>query len=418
MVYNKQMMGGYNLHTLKTDKFKQVHVEIIFRNNIKKEEITKRNILFDYLMEVSKNYPTRRELEIKLEDLYNASIYNTTNRVGASIITNFCMDFINPSYTERSILEESIKLIFDLIFNPLVKNAEFDEKTLNLIKTRLKDEINSIKENAKKHSLSEARNALKVIPSSLSSIGYLEDIEEISPSNLYEYYEKLLKNDYIDIYVVGNLDMDEVSKYVHKYANFNVIKTHPISLYVDNPKFKETLISKPYNYIQTSIVAVLSLNNLTSYEKKYSAVIYNIILGGFSLESKLYKRLRNDNSLCYNVNSYYQKYDGLIYITTGVDVNSKNKAISLIKDSLRDMLHSVTDKELAQAKSYIQTSIIMSNDSLNKMVDNKFFEDISDLDDYETRLKTFRNITLDDIHEVAKKVSLGLIYTLDGGKNE
>ncbi len=418
MVYNKQVMGGYNLHTLKTDKFKQVHVEIIFRNNIKKEEITKRNILFDYLMEASKNYPTRRYLEIKLEDLYNASIYTTTNRVGASIITNFCMDFINPSYTERSILEDSIKLIFDLIFNPLVKNDEVDEKTLNLIKTRLKDEINSIRENAKKYSLSEARSALNVIPSSLSSIGYLEDIEEISPSNLYEYYEDVLRNDYIDIYVVGNLDMDEVSKYVCKYANFNVIKNHSISLYVDNPKFKEMLISKPYNYIQTSIVAVLSLNNLTSYEKKYSAVIYNIILGGFSLESKLYKRLRNDNSLCYNVNSYYQKYDGLIYITTGVDVNAKNKAISLIKDSLRDMVHSVTDKELAQAKSYIQTSIIMGNDSLNKMVDNKFFEDISDLDDYETRLKTFRGVTLDDIHEVAKKISLGLIYTLDGGKNE
>ncbi len=418
MVYKKENMGGYNLHLIKTDKFKQVHLEIIFRNNIKKDIVTKRNLLFDYLLECSSNYRTKRELEIKLEDLYNASVYATTNRVGASIVTNVCLDFINPLLTERKILEEAIKLIFELILNPLVHNEEFDDKKLELLKVRLKDEINSIKENPKKYALSEASGALENSFSSLSSIGYIEDILEITKENLYQYYKEVLNNDYIDVYLVGDIDMDEAKTYIYKYANFNVIKNHLLSFYVDNPKFKEKTISKKSSYVQTTMVAVLNLNNLDSYERKYVAFIYNLILGGSSLESKLYKRLRADNSLCYNVNSYYQKYDGLIYIATSVDVKEKDKALSLIKTSLKDMVNNVRENELASAKKFIQTSLIMTMDSLNKIVDNKFFEDVSDLDDWETRLKMFKNVTLDDVNNLAKKISLGLVYTLEGGFNE
>lgn len=418
MVYKKENMGGYNLHLIKTDKFKQVHLEIIFRNNIKKDIITKRNLLFDYLLECSSNYKTKRELEIKLEDLYNASVYTTTNRVGASIVTNVCLDFINPLLTERKVLEAAIKLVFELILNPLVNNEEFDDKILNLLKVRLKDEINSIKENPKKHALSEASNALGNTFSSLSSIGYVEDIEEITKENLYQYYKDVLNNDYIDVYLVGDIDMDEAKTYIYKYANFNIIKNHLVSFYVDNPKLKEKAVSKKTNYVQTSLVAVLNLCNLNSYERKYVAFIYNLILGGSSLESKLYKRLRSDNSLCYNVNSYYQKYDGLIYIATAVDVKEKENAISLIKSTLKDMVNNVSESELSSAKSFIQTSLIMTMDSLNKIVDNKFFEDVSDLDDWETRIKMFKSVTLEDVVNLAKKVSLGLIYTLEGGFNE
>ena len=41
MVFKDYKMKGYTLHTIKTDKFKMCHVEVIFRNNVVKEEITK-----------------------------------------------------------------------------------------------------------------------------------------------------------------------------------------------------------------------------------------------------------------------------------------------------------------------------------------------------------------------------------------
>ena len=40
-------------------------------------------------------------------------------------------------------------MLFDMIFNPNVNNNEFDNKTVELVKKRIRDDINSIKESAK-----------------------------------------------------------------------------------------------------------------------------------------------------------------------------------------------------------------------------------------------------------------------------
>ena len=75
MKYTKKDLGSYNLHMIKTDKFKTVTIKIIFQSPIIKEEITKRNILSDILLQSSNKYPSKRDLIIAAEDLYSASIY-------------------------------------------------------------------------------------------------------------------------------------------------------------------------------------------------------------------------------------------------------------------------------------------------------------------------------------------------------
>ena len=89
MQYKKIDCNTYTIHTIKTDKFKNCTMEVIFRKGIKKEEITKFNFLADMLNMSNKNYKTRREVVLKLESLYNASFRSATSRVGNSYIINF-----------------------------------------------------------------------------------------------------------------------------------------------------------------------------------------------------------------------------------------------------------------------------------------------------------------------------------------
>lgn len=418
MIYKKQNFGGYNLHTIKTDKFKLCHIEIIFRNKVVKEDITKRKVLFDVLCETSKNYPHHRDLILKLEDLYNANVYTVTSKVGASIITNFCMDIINPIYSDFSMLDESFKFLFELLLNPNVTNNEFDDKTVNLVKSKIEQDIKTVKENPKKYALLKALETIKNSPTSYATIGYLEDLNNITSENLYNYYLDLLQSDCIDIYVAGNLDMDKVSETISKYAKFKIIKTKQIPMYVNNYRLKEKVYSEKLVNCQSTIAILVNVNSLDSYDTKYLANIYNVILGGGSLESKLYKKLRNENSLCYNVGSIYHKYDNMFFILTSVDVNASDKAIKLIKETIKEMTYSITDKELEESKKMIESSITMSLDSIGKIVDVKFYQDVSDLDDTETRIETFRKITKEEIYKFAKKVSVGTIFKLEGKENE
>lgn len=418
MLINNKNYGSYNLHTIKTDRFKTCHVEIVFKNNVCVEELTIRNVLFDTLLEGSKNYETNRLLNLKLEDLYNASVYSVTSKVGNMILTSLCIDFLAPKYTEEKILDESIKLLFELIFNPLVVNNEFDKSKVDYIKTKLESDLKSIIETPRKKAIIEAFKTLGNTPTSYETNGKVEDLPKINHCNLYEYYKKILKNDYIDIYVIGNLDMDKVDKTIKKYEQFEVIKDHEITVYLNNEKRKLIKETKITNYFQTNIAILLNLYNLTDFEKKYVANLYNIILGGASLQTKLSKKLRIDNSLCYNIQSSYLKYDNLILISTGVDINGEEKAIKLIKDAINEMKTTITDKELSEAKELTFTSLKMIEDSPSRIIDNLLYQDLGIIDDYEERIINFKKVTKEDIYNLANKINICTIYSLRGSLNE
>ena len=67
MVFKDYKMKGYTLHTIKTDKFKMCHVEVIFRNNVVKEEITK--IINEYIKEINSKLAEYKKIKkVELRD--------------------------------------------------------------------------------------------------------------------------------------------------------------------------------------------------------------------------------------------------------------------------------------------------------------------------------------------------------------
>lgn len=418
MQINKENYKGYNLYTIKTEKFKTCHIEIIFRNNVNVYELTIRNVLFDILIESTKKYKTNRLLKLRLEELYNACIYTTTTKTGEAIITNLCIDFLNPEYSEESIVEDSLKLLFEIIFNPLVYNNEFDSLTLEYIKKRQESDLKSIIENPTKKAIINALKTLKSTPTSYDTNGNIEDLYKINTSNLYEYYNKVLENDYIDIFIIGNLDMDKTSNIIKKYNKFNTIKNHKFNIYTKEIKRKLIKTTSESSYNQSKLVLFLNLNNLTTREKNYVSNLYNIILGGGSLQTKLSKKLRIDNSLCYNVSSSYLKYDNLIMIYTGITINEEEKAIKLIKECIKEMKSNITDEELNEAKELITTSLKMIPDNPGRIIDNQFYNELGLIDDLQTRIETFKEITKEEIYNLTNKITLCNIYIQRGNINE
>ena len=186
MEYKVYDCNSYRIHTIKTDKFKNCSIEIMFRNEIEKSKITENNMLVDMLMHSSKKYPKRRDVAIVLEDLYSSYIRGICSRLGNSFLISFVIDFLNPKYCEKGYLEEIVDLPFEMLLNPNVENDEFDRRSFNIIKNRMKSDIESIKENATRYAIRRSLlNMDKDSVSSYSMAGYLEDLENITPSTLY-----------------------------------------------------------------------------------------------------------------------------------------------------------------------------------------------------------------------------------------
>lgn len=421
MIIKDYKIGPITLHTIKSNKFRQCHMEIIFQQEVDKKDLTKRSFLFEMLTENNKNYPTRRDLVLHLEELYNTFLYSVTSRVGKTILTSYCIDFINPKYANKYFLKEVLNLPFDMLKNINATNNEFDQTTFDLIKKRLELDIKSINENPKKRSIVEALQEMD--SRSVSSYrvnGTLEELEKITPSNIYEYYEKILNHDLIDIYIIGDLCMDEVADIIRNYSFFDVLKTKKTPLLVDNKLRKKPLIKQGFMDIsQANLSIILNINNMTDFERNYVARIYNSILGSGSLECKLYKYLRNENSLCYNVSSMYQKFDQLFIIHTAINKENYSLALKLIKKSLKEMeLGKFDEDDINNAKEMIYQSLDSSFDTPGRIVDNIVFQNIADLDPIEKRYEEYKKVTKKDIVNFAKKVSINTIYLLSEGEDD
>lgn len=422
MIYKDYKIGPINLHTIKCDKFRLCHMEVIFRQDVVKEDLTKRSMLFEMLTENNNTYKERRKLVLHLEDLYNTYLYSVTSRVGKTILTSLCLDFIDPKYTKGEFLPKVLSLPFDIINNPNVKNNEFDINTFNVVKKRLELDIKSVNEDPKKKSIMESLKETDNESVSAYSInGEIEDLERITPSNLYEYYKQVLNHDLIDIYIIGNLDMYEVANIIKDYSEFNVIKEKNTQLLVDNKIRKKIKKSSGYmNISQANLAIILNLNNLSKFERDYVTNVYNNILGSNSLDSKLYKYLREKNSLCYNVTSMYQKYDQLLIIHTAINKENYNLAVKLIKKALKEMQQGkFLEDAIDNAKNMIMSSLSYNQDNPGSIVDNYLFQNIAELDPIEVRKEKYKTVSKNDIVNLAKKIKINTIYLLsDGDKNE
>ena len=417
MEYKVFDCDSYRIHTIKTDKFKNCSMEIMFRNKLVKSEITENNMLVDMLMHSSKKYPKRRDVAIELENLYSSFIRGCVTRLGNSVLLSFVTDFLDPKYCEEGYLENILSMPIEMLMHPNIKNDEFDRRSFNIIKNRIKSDIESLKENATRYAFRRSLMHMdEASPSSYYMVGYLDDLENITPASLVKTYHNILNNYVCDIYVIGNLDMDEVVSIIKKKFKVNTIKNEKIELYIDNNIRKKVQdICEIGNYEQDTFVMLFNLDGLTKRERDFVIHLYNVILGSGGLTSKLYKYLREENSLCYVVSSMYQKYDGLLMVYSGIDKKDKNKCLKLVNKAMNEMMKGYfSDEELENAKRSVISSIKMSEDTNGGIINNYLFNDLDNLPLYDERVKEFKTITKEEIMEVAHKIKTNTIYLLRG----
>ena len=421
MVYKTYKCNSYNIHTIKTDRFKTVHMEIIFRKNIVKEELVNYAFLVDMLMESSKNYPKRKDVITKLEELYKLVVYGTTIKTGNVLSSNFMADFIDPKFIdEEDYLENVIKFIFEMLMNPNATNEEFDLKEFNFVKERLKREIKSIDENPFKSSMRKAIEAMdKSSVTAFPLMGSVEELEGITPGSLYKYYKKLFKDNTCDIFIIGDVDCDNIVSLIQKYFKHRYINSNKLVLRVDN-KFKKKVTTKEdvSENLQANLVMIYNIGELPEVERHVTMQVFNYIFGSGGLTSKLYKRIREENSLCYNISTLYLKYDELIAIHISLDTANVKRAVSMVKKCLKEMqTGDFLDSDLEDAKKSISLALNLTSDNNSSLLNNYVFHEFDNLPLIDERKKSLAKLTKEDVVNVSKKLKLNTIYVLKGKEN-
>lgn len=420
MEYIRYELGAYNLNVIKTNNFKTVRVEVKFRNVVKKEEITLRNLLKMVLIESTKKFDTERKFVIESEELYDLKLSSTTSRVGNFTTLSFNLTFLNEEYTEKGLHNKSLDFLMEVLFNPNVSNNKFDSLSFNNCVNKLEKSIMGRKDNKTKYSIFALLQHMGDYAYSYDQYGYLSDLKNIDEAKLYEYYKKVLMNDLVDVYVIGNVDSNEIKEYFINNFKINSFKKEKMNVLIDEvlPRKRVKVFKEEDAVNQTKIAIGLRFNDVSEYERKYVLYVYNEILGG-SGNSLLFDTVREKNSLAYYINSIAQGYDNLLIIYTGIDKDRVDLGLKLIKKTIKDIEKGkFTSDMFNNAINMITSSLKLSLETQPSVINNYYAMNILNSDDINTRISKFEKVTKEDVINFSKKIKMDTIFLLEGDHNE
>ena len=422
MKYKKISNYSYNLHVIKTDKFKTTTVQVNFKRKLIKEEITYRNMLINMLCDSTKLYPTKREMLIATEDLYELCYSGMNYISGRYNIMNISVTFLNEEYTEEGMFDKSIKFLAELIFNPNVNKERgrtlFDKSNFDIAYNVLKDNIIAQRENPNSYSrIRMLENMEKDSLISYRSYGYLEDLEQIDSAKLYKYYESILNSDIIDIFVIGNVTDSKAKNIISEYfKNVKTIKRTSESHFITNKKtrFFPKIVKEKQDLNQSKLVIGYKIDKMTDFELRYVLNVYSYILGG-GPDSKLFKNVREKHSMCYHISSIGQPLTSLLFIEAGIDSKNFKKVVSLIKKEVSNMKKgSFSNDDIIKAKITYVNSLKELEDNPSSILSLYAGIEYLNSDDLDVRFKKINRVTKNNVVKLAGKIHLDTIYLLEG----
>lgn len=420
MNYEQIDMGSYNLHIIKTKKFKTITMEVNFRREVKKEEITIRNLLKSVLLSTNQNFKSERELIKETENLYDLKLISSNTRIGNYTNLSFKVRFLNEKYTEKSMNEYSIAFLMDILFKPDITDNQFNIEEVKKSKNKLEKSIKKLSDGKLKYTLIKLLETTKDKPYSYSTFGNIDDLENITPSSLYQYYKSMLQDDYVDIFVVGDVDTTEIKNILKKYFKANTFKKVKKNILVEEliPRKRIKKVVEQDQTNQSQLTVLCSLNNLTEFERKYTILVYNEILGGSS-NSLLFDTVREKNSYAYYVNSNQKAYDNILMIYSGIEPKNSENVLKLMKKTLQNISKGNFDNNILEsAKETIISSIKASTDSPAGIINTYYARVLVDSETFDKRIENIQKITKDDIINLSKKVSMHTVYLLEGKVEE
>lgn len=419
MNYKKIKKENYNLHVIETKKYKTVFLKISFKRKVEKEKITMRNMLINVLFESTQKYHTKRLMEIASEELYELQYRGANYISGNYNIMGADIAFLNPKYTEKSMLEESFEFLSEVIFHPNVSRSQFAKQGFENSYHLLEDYLSSLKEEPDAYArirLLESMEENTVL--SYRSCGYLSDLQKVTRKNLYEYYLDVIKNDIIDIFVIGEVKSKEIEKLVEKYFPFEKRAMKSDSHFYHSNKVHETVnfSTEKMDLKQSKLLMGCQIFGASDFELRYVLNVYNYILGG-GPNSKLFQNVREKNSLCYSVSSASQPLVSILTIRAGINAWEYDRACALILEQIEDIKNGKFESEdIENAITAYKSSLKAFEDNPESMISLYAGIEYLGADTVENRIKNIEKVDRKSVIELAQKIKLDTIFFLEGSE--
>lgn len=405
--------NGIYLNLIKTNKFKSNLISYYFLRPLSKEEVTKNALLPLVLKRGTKEYDNNIKIQKKLEETYGANLSIAINKRGEKHVLRFTIETVNGDYIgDKDYIYEVIDLMKSIIFNPALDKGYFRKDYLEQEKENLRRRIESRINDKRSYALDRCIEVMcKNEKFSLYPLGNIDDLDNINGEILYKHYQNVIATSPIEIFYVGDYDekLVEYLKNVDKIARENVIPL-PREQIISGVQTKN-MVYEDLDVTQGKVV--LGFRTGIPYEDRLynGLLVASDILGG-GPNSKLFRNVREKESLAYYISSTILKYKSIMLIDGGIEFSNFEKTIDIIKEQLEEMKRgSFTEEDIEISKKSLISSTESIKDSLFLISEFFFSQRLSDDNrSLEEIIKDINSVTKGEITESISKVVLDTIY--------
>lgn len=368
----QELKQGVHLTVQPSTQFKTTRIVVNFLAPLQRETVTKRSLLASLLETNSKDYPTQTALAAKLSQLYGASFGVNISRRGRLHCFSVSLTLVNDRYlpADDAILQAGLAFLKQVLFRPNVTTHGFDDATFQREKQNLAAYLADIADNKQAYAslalqqLYFADDAAQAQP----SFGNLTDLAPLTATAVFDYYQKMLATDRVEIVVLGQVEPVVISQAFQDFPFTARTGTIP------SPFYQQTAWMMPKVKQEHQAVVQGKLNlayqqPVTYHDADFVPMLVTNALFGGSALSLLFANVREKASLAYYASSRLDTFRGTMFVQTGIEPKNYQAVLDIIAAQLTALQQQDFEPErLAKIKATMINDFVTGLDSMGYLM--------------------------------------------------
>jgi len=301
-------------------------------------------------------------------------------------------------------IDKSLSLMYDIIYNPVFPEQEFNRE-----RERLINEIISNKSDP--DYVSEViftKHLYNEHPLGHLSAGDENTVRNIELEDIKKFYKDYFKPSNAICVIVGSLPENKLIEIGEKY--FGKGEKEIVNLpEIPVPEKPEGINVKIFNMkVNQSFIEMGHFGPKRASEDFNSARVMNYILGGGGFASRLFEEIRNKRGYAYSVYSFFRINDPFpsTYIFgLQTKIENTNDAIKVIFDEINKIKKDIKDEEIKDTKGYFKGYLPRITETYSQIASNLLTQELYGLEPFfwEKDVEKIQKLSKEQILESAKK---------------
>ena len=418
MNHRTEILPGVYLTAVQSDKFKTGCFSLNLLRPMKKEEAAANALIPSVLLRGSETCPDIASISAKLDELYGASVGTLVRKKGEVQLVGFYCDYVQDEYVDEPVFAPVMAFLAELLLHPRLENGAFPEAVVDSEKLNLENAMLSRINDKRTYAASQLiRTMCAGQPYGIPRIGEPEDLKNITAKSLYAHYRDLLATSRVELFYMGSLSPAAVTKVLQaalaelpRAEVFIPVGTTPA------PQARPVQEKTERLDVTQGKLSLGFFTDITAKDPRYPALVLAATVFGGGATSKLFTNVREKMSLCYYASASFEKFKGVLSVSSGVEFSKLETAKTEI---LRQMeackAGDITDDELESARGYLVSDLKIAMDSPGRLDDYYIGQILLEQDGtMEDLASAIARVTKQEAAEAIQALRLDTIYALEG----